>query len=193
MTLMDEPSVDEILAQMQDAKPAPEPGTLRVRDVLHKGDEEVPVPVRASALNSAGYRFIYDTKTGERSITNRNMLPAQLQKKRPDGTPYFTVRQPKVESKIQAQKCWLHAESAERELFDAMGLPVCAKANLANAHQAELHVKKKHPAAYAAIKDAREKAEKEQDRALQRRMLEAMTRSSPPVLGEDKPKGGKAA
>jgi hypothetical protein len=180
-----EPSVEEILAQMEAAEKAPEPGTLKRSDIIHRGDDEVPVPIRAAALKSAGYRYIYDRVTGQRSNTNVNMLPSQLKKKHPDGSLVFTTVNPKIAPKAGKHKCPLHAELPERGLYDGMGLPVCRKANLVNEHQVELHMKHRHPTAYAAIKDLKDRAEKAEDRALQRETLAAMTA----LVAQAAPKG----
>ena len=68
------------------ASPADEPGTLPRDQIIHRGDAELPVPMVASAMESAGYTYIWDTQSFERSITNNNMLPTQLRKRRTDGS-----------------------------------------------------------------------------------------------------------
>ncbi|MDO8706413.1 MAG: hypothetical protein Q7J84_15850, partial [Sulfuricaulis sp.] len=116
---------DLLIEEMMEAEKAPEPGTLHIKDILHRGDEDVPVPIVLGALESAGYAFLYDTKSGERSLTNRNMLQAQLKKTREDGSRVFTTRVPRdakgklIEPKRGAVKCLLHADGPNRAEYDA--------------------------------------------------------------------------
>jgi hypothetical protein len=158
---------------LRQAEAAPEPGTLKVKEILHRGDEELPAPMVAGALQSAGYVYIYDSRTGERSLTNRNMLPTQLQKKRDDGTPVFTVVKPQAQPARGTLKCLLHPDQPERAQYDALGLPVCLKSNLTSPYQVEQHMRHRHPTEWATIEEERKRKEKEEDREFQRSLLAA--------------------
>lgn len=173
-TLIREPSVTELLAEIEAAEKAPEPGTVRAKDVLHKGDDDVPALVRQGALTSAGYAYIYDTRTGDRSLTNRNMLPTQLKKVREDGSRVFTVHDPGFRPASGQHRCMLHADRAERDEYTRMGLPTCRKANLLNEFEVELHMQHRHPKAWKTIEAQRQRLEKEADRAIQQAILQQM-------------------
>ncbi len=165
---------DEALEELlRMAEGAPEPGTLSARQILHRGDDDLPAPMVASALSSAGYAFIYDTRTGERSLTNRNMLPSQLKKKRPDGTSVFTTRRPKVRPARGSHTCLLHPSRPERAHFDELGLPKCPKANLTSAHQVKRHMMNRHKVEWATIEEERVRREKAEEREFQRTLLSA--------------------
>lgn len=164
-----------ILAGMMEMPdPRLEPGTLKVRDIIHKGDEEYPAPVVASTLTSAGYVYIYDTKTGERSLTNRNMLPAQLAKRREDGSFVFTQNKPARVPKRGTYKCLLHKDDPNRALYDQWGLAVCPKSNLISEHQVKRHMQNRHKVEWQTIEDARIERERQEDRALQRAFMKTV-------------------
>lgn len=162
---------------MRDTEEAKEPGTLHMRDVLHREDKELPANMIAGVLRSAGYVFIYDSRTGERSLTNNNMLAAQLQKIRDDKSTIYTMRRPKDEhgnyiNPISGKyKCQLHQESPSRAEYDAMGLPICNKRNLLSPQQVRRHMAKRHQDENTQIRDMQIEAERKIDRQLQRQIL----------------------
>jgi len=102
----------EVLAAMMgESEKAPEPGTMKIKDIIHRGDDDLPTPMVTKVMTSAGYRWIYDTETGDRSLTNLNMLPMQLRKMREDGTPMYSIHKPTaVAVKRAAFKCLLHKD-----------------------------------------------------------------------------------
>jgi hypothetical protein len=69
--------------------------------------------------------------------------------------------------------CPLHADSAERALFDSLALKYCPKANLVSDFEARQHMLSKHPREWAAIESHRAELERRQDRDFQRKMLAA--------------------
>lgn len=168
---------ESLIEEMLEAEKAPEPGTMHIREVLHRGDENVPMPLVIGALASAGYSFIYDTKTGERSLTNRNMLKAQLEKKRDDGSRVFSLRAPKdakgktikpIRGKI---KCILHADDPSRAEFDAMGFASCPKDTIPSPFQLRRHMMTRHKVEWATIEEERQRKEKEEERQFQRSVM----------------------
>ena len=150
---------------------APEPAGLSENDIVHSGSADVPVPIMVSAIQSAGYVYIYDTRTGDRSLTNKNMLPIQLKKLRPDASRVFTTVKPDITPVTGNIKCLLHLDSADHLQYSAMGFPECSKDNLISDFHLERHMAAKHRAEWAAIKSARDKAERAEDRAFQRAIL----------------------
>lgn len=160
--------LEELLVKMQGAEAAPEPGSLHHKDVIHADGDSAIV---ASALKSAGYRWIYDTRTGERSLTNVNMLPKQLQKRREDGSPVFTVEKPRVEPPRGTNLCLLHVDHPERARFDVMGLPTCRKGNLMGGYHVKRHMEKRHRQEWLMLEEERLRQEKEDERGFQRAVL----------------------
>ena len=68
----------------------------------------------AAELQSAGYVYVYDNRTGDRSVVNRNMLEQQLGKRREDGTYAFTTTKPEFERQYGGLKCLLHMQKRHR-------------------------------------------------------------------------------
>lgn len=168
-----------LLAMMGNTERAPEPGTLRTKDVIHAGDDAFPMPVVAGALSSAGYTYIYDTRTGERSVTNNNMLPTQMRKRRLDGSLVFSLRAP-VDAQGQviqpargSFRCLLHPDARTAE-YDLWRLPICPKANLMSLQDVEDHMRHRHAREWRTIEKDRERREKIADRERQEEILLAI-------------------
>lgn len=185
-------SIEETMLKAQEAA---EPGNLN-----NLGSSEAGA-VKLNTLTSAGWVKVWDTKSGEESICNRNMLLDLLKKKRPDGTKVFTTEKPNFEPFRGTLKCWLHADDPNRKHYDELGLAVCRKSNLTSKYQVERHMAKRHPAEFATIKEEKTRLEKEEDRAFQRGIIamaggkaevkpikEESPIAEPPLYVSDKPK-----
>ena len=75
---------------------APEPGLAEITEVN-----------QGSIVESAGYVYIWDTRTADRSVCNRNMLQTTLGKLRKDGSRVFTTIKPDFEARGGQHKCLL--------------------------------------------------------------------------------------
>ena len=124
--------------------------------IVVETDKELEVEMSPTQLKSAGYVYIYDTKTHERSLCNRNMLLHNLKKKRPDGSMVFTTLKPKVGPKRGHLKCMLHPDEPNRYHYDDLGLATCLKSNLTSPYQVKRHMQKRHKDEYATIKEEEE-------------------------------------
>jgi len=87
-------------------------------------DKELDVEMSPTQLKSAGYVYIYDTVTHERSLCNRNTLLHALQKKRPNGSVVFTTVAPKTGPKRGTLKCMLPPD-VRKDMYDDWGFAVC--------------------------------------------------------------------
>ena len=160
---------------MQEVEEAEEPGNLREGQVLHRSNDDMPLGVQVASVASAGHVFIYNTKTGDRSKTNRNMLEDQLRKVFPeDGTRVYTTVKPPFEPPRGTYKCLLHADNAEREHYDQMGLATCTKDDLASEYQVQRHMERRHRMEWATIGEERDRAEKDEERRFQRTLMAAI-------------------
>ena len=160
---------------MQEVEEAEEPGNLREGQVLHRSNDDMPLGVQVASVVSAGHVFIYNTKTGDRSKTNRNMLEDQLRKVFPeDGTRVFTTIKPDFEPPRGTYKCLLHADNEEREHYDQMGLATCTKDDLASEYQVQRHMERRHRMEWATIGEERDRAEKDEERRFQRTLMAAI-------------------
>ena len=181
MTTIEDTQTQKDLEEMlRDAEVAPEPGDSMQDKVIHKGDEDLPTPMVRSTMESAGYVYIYDTKTGERSTANRNMLRQLLRRKRPDKSRVFTTVKPPFEPKRGTYKCKLHLEDPNRGHYEEMGFPICPKGNLTSPFQVRRHMEKRHKMEWAAIEEERKDAEKAEDRKLQKTLIQSAVRANKP-------------
>ena len=174
----EEISSPEILeAMLRMMEPGQEPGKVRPQDVLHAGDDEVPAPIVAATLKSAGYVIVYDRESGEPSLCNVNMLPAQLRKRNDEGKLAFTWKKPAKPPTRGKTRCMLHPERRE-SWMDEMGLPLCKKRGyLPNEYQAEQHLRHRHNTEWKALEARREQEKRAEDRAAQQAMLTLLSRS----------------
>ena len=156
---------------IEEAESAPEPGSFNRRQVINSPSDAFPVDVQISSLESAGYAYVYDNITGDRSVVNRNMLEAQLSKLRLDGTRYFTTVKPSFEPKQGELKCLLHEDDPERWQYDIWGFAVCNKSNLTSTFQVNRHVQIRHRMEWQTIYEERQVKEKEEERNFQRQLL----------------------
>jgi hypothetical protein len=168
-----------IQEMLRDATSADVPSETLDNPVLHKGDETLPSPMTVKQLQTAGYVYIWDTRTHERSPCLYYMLPQKLRQRRPDGSYVFTTKEPKEKPKRGTLKCLLHADDPNRAFYDSLGLATCKKSNLTAPYMVEQHMKKRHPQEWAIIERERIQKEKAEDRALQQAILGTMTQAKP--------------
>jgi len=155
-----------LVEEMENTQVAPEPGMERLRESIGESGQGLPEDARPKIkwISSAGYVYVWDNQTGERSTVNRNMLPTQLRKRRPDGSRVFTTVDPKIPVKSGNLKCMLHAKDPNRSHYDILGLPVCRKFNLTSPYQVKRHMQKRHPQEWATIQEEITRKEKEEER-----------------------------
>jgi hypothetical protein len=150
--------------QMRDAEVAPE-------SEIRLDATEPLTDMSPTKMQSAGYVYIYDTRTGDRSICNHNMLAAHLGKKRPDGSLVFTTRKPRISPRRGTLKCLLHLDNPNRAHYDALGLATCPKANLTSPYQVQRHMQKRHKMEWATIKEEIDREEKARNTKMQEAIL----------------------
>jgi len=158
---------DDVIAAMQGMlHRAPEPAGLTPGEASNSAtaNEDVPVNMIASTISSAGYVYVWDRRTGERSTINMNMLPAQLKKRHPDGGLVFQHFKPDIEPQRGTLKCLLHKESPGRAAYDLWGLAYCTKSNLPSPYMVEQHMAHRHKNEWATIQRQRAEEEKRGER-----------------------------
>ena len=162
-------SVQEML---RDAEAAEEPGNMKPGSIVGNSNG---MTMTASELSSAGWVYVYNVRTGDRSTVNRNMLEQQLQKKFDDGTFAFSTRKPEgVEPPRGKIKCLLHKDDPDRELYRQMGLPECIKDNLNTIHELTTHMQKRHRREWASIDGERKNEERIKERDRENQWAEAI-------------------
>jgi len=165
-----------IQEQLRDAQLVDLPSELKANPVIHRGDEELPSPMTVRQLSSAGYVYVWDTRTYERAPVLYYMLPSVLKRRRQDGSFVWTTNDPKQKPKRGTLKCFLHPDSPDRKLYDTMGLRTCRKDNITNNYEVQQHMLKKHAKEWAAIETMIKEKERQEDRKLQQAILSSFTK-----------------
>jgi hypothetical protein len=162
----------QIQEEVASAAVVEEPGEIKEGMTITAEAGDSPVQMTATELKSAGYAIIYDNKKFERRLTNMNMLPIQLRKKRPDKSRVFAVMMPGQKVPMPqrgAYKCMLHLDDPNRDQYDKLGLAQCRKSNLISPYMVRQHMKKRHPQEWEAIEqermDAKEQKQADRDDA----------------------------
>ena len=165
---------EALIAEMlRDAQKVELPSELTKEPVIHKGDETLQAPMVVKEISSAGYVYVWDSRSFEKIPILYYMLPSKLRQRRPDGSFRFTTVNPGKLPVRGTLKCMLHAEGENREHYNALGFRACRKSNITNPYQLKQHMVKKHPQEWAAIEEERKEGERQEDRALQRLLLKA--------------------
>jgi len=140
---------------------APEPGGL---EGISMGDDGVEI--RKTSVKSAGYVIMWNADTHEPSRFNMNSIRTKLREvfpadhpRRP-GQPAWTARQPVEKPWYGGATCPLHASRPERRYYDEIGYPECSRINLPNDMEAREHLRKKHPATFRQMNEARAEVER---------------------------------
>ena len=162
-----------IAEALRDAQLTEIPSSLRDEPVIHRGDETLEAPMTVKEISSAGYVWIWDSRTFEKAPCLYYMLPYKLRQRRPDGSFIFRTTDPGELPKRGEIKCMLHPDAENRKHYALLGFRTCPKDNITNPYQLTQHMKKKHPQEWAAIEKERLDAEKQEDRELTRMLLKA--------------------
>ena len=168
-----DPSILEQLLDM-DATGTTSGSSMDVNQVVHGGDTELDAPMRISSIDEAAYLWVWHVETGARSRVNANMLQSQLSKKLEDGRRAFTTVDPQIPQPKGQVLCRLHEDAPDRAIWAAMGFPTCPAGSLRNEMELDLHMKHRHKSEYGEMMGRAERSEKEEDRMLNRSLLEAL-------------------
>lgn len=181
---------NEIIAAMQImAEASPEPGEVRVGEVIPTGEGDLDLPMIVSSITGAGIIYIYDTLTGDRSRTNKNMLPTQMSKRREDGSKVFTTTKPDFEPKRGKMKCMLHPDDPKREIYDSWGLGICTKDNLPSPMQRKMHMEHRHGQAWKTIEEDHKEQKEAAEIERQERLIAAAATGNYAIAGKAKKAG----
>lgn len=166
-----DPEREALIAEMlRDATKTELPSDLTKNPILNPDDKEAP-PTVVNKITSAGYVFVWDTRTYQKAPVLYYMLPQILRQRRPDGSYRWSVNDPHKETRRGTFKCLLHKDNPNREHYTSLGFRVCPKDNLANQYQVTRHMQLKHKAEWAAIEQEKRDKERAEDRELQHLLL----------------------
>tara|TARA_Y100000310_G_scaffold15644_1_gene15693 strand:+ start:4048 stop:4800 length:753 start_codon:yes stop_codon:yes gene_type:complete len=130
--------------------------------------------VMITDLESAGWTIVYDRETAEPSVINNNMLPRQLKGTRDDGQLCFTTIKPSFPPVRGSIRCMLHEDRPEFEDLKKRGVTRdgCRKATIPSEYELIQHMRNKHNREWSVLEEEKERAERDEDRAFQRRIFE---------------------
>jgi len=166
-------SREALIAEMlRDAEKTEIPGELSKNPIVSRG-EETGAPTILREISSAGYVYVWETRTGEKVPVLYYRLGQVLRQRRNDGSYQFATTDPHILPKKGKVKCMLHPEYEERAHYDELGFRTCRKSNLLNRFQLRRHMELKHPQEWKTIEVERVEKEKAEDRALQRLLIES--------------------
>lgn len=153
-------------------------GTDQTLDVLQG--------IARDGVAQAGHFYIYDPRTGDRSVTNGNQLRQQLTKRDPfTGELMFTARDPGKRPPKGTHPCLLHPDHPDSARWLEMGLKPCTKRGyFRNEAEALLHCQRKHRSQWQIIEQLRQRDERaetrEQAALLNRALTTLLERQAPP-------------
>lgn len=171
---------------MRNAKEAIEPGDAS-GSVVHKPSSDTPFGLTISEMKSAGWVTVWDNRTGEPSLVNRNMLGSQLEKRRDDGSFVFTTEDPGITPTRGVMKCILHAEHPDRPNHEKLGFPTCPKSNLRTALDVRLHAQHRHKMEWASLEEQREEQVREEERQVRQALIASSNSGAPRTVTETTP------
>ena len=182
-TLQTEANESLIEEMLRTASPVEIPGELTKNPVIHKGDADLPeTPMVLKSITSAGYVYVWDTRTFEKIAILYYMVPQKMRQRRADGSFRFTTVDPKQDPVRGYVKCMLHKDGENREHYTQLGFRICNKDNITNAFQLKQHMSKKHPQEFRAIEEERLEKERQEDRELTRLLLKERAAPAPAVV-----------
>jgi|TARA_R100000093_G_C1945469_1_gene74247 hypothetical protein len=148
------------------------PAAMQEGEMLSTAADEFAT--RVSSLRHKGYVPYWDTKTGVYNECPQYMRWQIGEIKHPDGSPMYTFVDPKIPPDHGLDLfCPLNPNSPTYEKVQNLGFVACRKKHIPNHNALDMHVQKSHKRAAAALEQLKTDAIREEDRDLQRQMLQS--------------------
>jgi len=161
-------SWEEAINRVSDSTPA----AMQEGEVLSTSNDEFPTKV--SSLRHKGYVPYWDTRTGGYNEGPQYLKWQIGEMKRPDGSAMYTFVDPKMPPDYGLDLyCPLNSNSPDYDKVKNMGFAECSRRHVPNQNALDLHVQKSHKRAASALAQLKTDAIREEDRDLQRQMLQS--------------------
>ena len=161
-------SWEEAINRVSDSTPA----AMQEGEVLSTSNDEFPTKV--SSLRHKGYVPYWDTRTGGYNEGPQYLKWQIGEMKRPDGSAMYTFVDPKMPPDYGVDLyCPLNSNSPDYDKVKNMGFAECSRRHVPNQNALDLHVQKSHKRAASALAQLKTDAIREEDRDLQRQMLQS--------------------
>ena len=161
-------SWEEAINRVSDSTPA----AMQEGEVLSTSNDEFPTKV--SSLRHKGYVPYWDTRTGGYNEGPQYLKWQIGEMKRPDGSAMYTFVDPKMPPDYGLDLYSpLNSNSPDYDKVKNMGFAECSRRHVPNQNALDLHVQKSHKRAASALAQLKTDAIREEDRDLQRQMLQS--------------------
>ena len=161
-------SWEEAINRVSDSTPA----AMQEGEVLSTSNDVFPTKV--SSLRHKGYVPYWDTRTGGYNEGPQYLKWQIGEMKRPDGSAMYTFVDPKMPPDYGLDLyCPLNSNSPDYDKVKNMGFAECSRRHVPNQNALDLHVQKSHKRAASALAQLKTDAIREEDRDLQRQMLQS--------------------
>jgi hypothetical protein len=164
-------SWEEAIKRVSEGAPST-PTAMQEEQMISTGADEFPTKV--SSLRHKGYVPYWDTRTGGYNEGPQYLKWQIGEIKRPDGSTMYTFVDPKMPPDYGLDLyCPLNSQSPEYDKVKNMGFNECPRKHVPNHNALDLHVQKSHKRAFAALAQLRTESMREEDRDLQRQVLQS--------------------
>ena len=164
-------SWEEAIKRVSEGAPST-PTAMQEEQMISTGADEFPTKV--SSLRHKGYVPYWDTRTGGYNEGPQYLKWQIGEIKRPDGSTMYTFVDPKTPPDYGLDLyCPLNADSPDYYKVKNMGFNECPRKHVPNHNALDLHVQKSHKRAFAALAQLRTESMREEDRDLQRQVLQS--------------------
>lgn len=164
--------------------------TAALREMMYRVDFNPNAAEVQQLLKDGNFLIMWRRDNAKPRLVPRTAMAFQVRKVDEQGKPVFTFTQPKARwAPVGALKCWLHKDSPNRAAYDKLGLVVCTRENVPTEADVEMHVRRTHKKAWAVLTKEREDTEKQEQRATNRMLAEALTTLASRSKGGRPPKG----
>ena len=164
-------SWEEAISRVSDGEQTAPPA-MQEGEVISSASDEFPTKVKS--LRHKGYVPYWDTRTGGYNECPQYMRWQIGEIKRPDGSTMYTFVDPKIPPDYGlALYCPLNSKSPDYDKVKNMGFAECSRKHVPNQNALDLHVQKSHKRAASALAQLKTDAIREEDRDLQRQMLQS--------------------
>lgn len=205
MVQIQEDQTERLLAMMEEGFNVPDadPDAVGVGTVVNSDvGESFPAaisevshrdPDTGRVLPGTGYRWLFNTHTGEPVKVHRHHFQKALRAKHRDssypewvGKLKFSLTQTKPYV-LGTSLCWLHPQRPEGWVKKINGINPCLTAHLANEYEAERHTRLRHKSEWAAIQARIAAEDRDADRKLQQRLVDAQENVARMLAANNRP------
>lgn len=155
------------------------PSYMQAGEIITNPTDIETAPLRISELRFKGYVEVWDSVTGVQSLQPWWLMWQTMRKTRPDGSLVFTRVNPQIAPDYGEDLfCPLNPQAPEHGQLKRMGFRPCTKQHIPNQDAVNRHLRGHNQRASTALELAKVDRIRDEDRAMQREMLDALTKAA---------------